>query len=86
MYKLVFLILSLSIAAVCLSVSTPVGKKDFAGEWKFDFPDAPYGYQKGSIFIEHKNDSLAGEFRFSGGEIIKMLKPVVAEGILQFQV
>ena len=53
--------------------------KNILGEWKFNSPTAPYGYDKGSIIVSEKDGNLTGEIKFADG--YKMdLKKVEFEG------
>ena len=85
MNKYVFLTLALIFAVVHSHAMAPAEKKDFVGEWKFDIPHAPYGYQQGTIFILEKKEELTGEIKFSDGEKVKMEKLSVTNGVLNFQ-
>jgi len=54
-------------------------KKDVVGNWKYEVPSAPYGYEKGSLVISEKEGKLAGEVKFADGYKIDM-KTVAYEG------
>ncbi len=64
----------------------PVEKKDFLGEWKFESPYAPEGYQTGIFFMEEKEGELAGEIRFADGYKVKMENMKFADGVLKFTI
>lgn len=49
-------------------------KKSAIGSWKFEVPQAPYGYDKGIILIIQQGDSLTGELKMDSGESFKLNK------------
>lgn len=56
---------------LCLSLSLFAQEKKldptpFIGEWIFDVPDAPYGYEKGTGKLFLEEDVLKGEFQIGG--------------------
>lgn len=53
--------------------------KNILGEWKFSSPNAPYGYDKGSIIISEKDGSLSGEIKFADGYKIDLKKVAIEE-------
>ena len=59
------------------------GNKVIVGEWKYEVPAAPYGYEKGSLIISEKEGVLAGEVKFEDGYKIKLEKVTFAEGIFK---
>jgi hypothetical protein len=65
----------------------PVNKNsDVLGEWKFESPHAPYGYNKGSIVILEKEGALAGEIKFADGTKVEMKNVSYEEGVLKFNI
>jgi hypothetical protein len=65
----------------------PVNKSnDVLGEWKFESPHAPYGYNKGSIIISEKEGVLAGEIKFTDGTKVEIKNVEFEEGILKFSI
>lgn len=62
----------------------PVEKKDFVGEWKFESPHAPEGYQSGKFVIREMNDGLAGEIIFGEHYKIEMKDVKVTDDVLLF--
>lgn len=71
-------------AAGNLMAVTPPEKKEFLGEWKFESPYAPEGYQNGIFFIQEKEGALAGEIRFGDQYKVEMKDMVIADGMLKF--
>ncbi|QGY47364.1 hypothetical protein GM418_27960 [Maribellus comscasis] len=67
MKKLIILTL---VAIFMFGTAQTIGAKSnktIVGEWKFNSPSAPYGYDKGSIIISEKDGNLAGEIKFADG-------------------
>jgi hypothetical protein len=54
--------------AVFVAISTNAGvdqdDKGLVGEWKFEVPSAPYGYEKGTLYFFEKDNKLEGEVEF----------------------
>ena len=71
-------------AAGSLQAIAPSEKKDFLGEWQFESPYAPEGYQKGIFFIEEKEGVLAGEIRFGEQYKVPMENVEFADSTLKF--
>ena len=49
-------------------------QKAAVGKWKYDVPQAPYGYNKGVLEIKEVKDKLSGEVTFSSGQDLKLQK------------
>jgi len=58
-------------------------KKDVIGNWKYEVPSAPYGYEKGTLVISEKEGKLAGEVKFSDGYKIEMKTVAYESGVLK---
>lgn len=54
------------------------GKSEVVGEWKYEVPTAPYGYEKGTLIFNEKDGALTGEVKFADGSKIE-LKDIVYE-------
>lgn len=54
------------------------------GEWKYDVPTAPSGYEKGMLVINEKQNKLAGEVKFVDGYKIELKNIAFAEKTLKF--
>jgi hypothetical protein len=54
--------------AAFVAISTNAGvdqdDKGLVGEWKFEVPSAPYGYEKGTLYFFEKDNKLEGEVEF----------------------
>ena len=79
------LVLSFLIAMVfgVTNASVSTGKKDVFGEWKYEAPTAPYGYQKGVLIINEKEGKLAGEVKFEDGYKIELKNVTFDKGVLK---
>jgi hypothetical protein len=74
MKKLLFvLLLAISLPGMLNAITTS-SKKDVIGEWKFEAPSAPYGYEKGTVLISEKEGNLVGEIKFEDGYKIALKK------------
>lgn len=62
--------------AVSNSSNTPV-----LGEWKYEVPSAPYGYEKGVLVISEKDSQLVGEVKLPDGYKIELKKLTFEDGI-----
>ncbi len=45
--------------------------KSLVGEWKYNVPQAPYGYDKGVISFTEKEKTLSGDVTFDSGYKVK---------------
>jgi len=79
MKKFLILTLVAAMVAVTLSAMVSTGNKDVVGEWKYEVPTAPYGYEKGVLNFSEKENELAGEVKFNDGYKIS-LKDVSYKG------
>lgn len=53
------------------------------GEWKYEVPTAPVGYEKGTLIINEKEGKLAGEVKFADGYKIELKNITYAEGVFK---
>jgi len=82
---LIFMTLALLATTVFNAAATPVNKS-VLGEWKFESPYAPYGYEKGVIVIHEKDDALAGEIKFADGTKVPFKDVKIEENVLKFEI
>ncbi|QIA07843.1 hypothetical protein [Draconibacterium halophilum] len=52
---------------------------DVIGEWKYEVPSAPYGYNAGTIVIEEKEGQLAGHIKLDDGYKIDLKEIAYSE-------
>lgn len=57
--------------------------KDVIGEWKYEVPTAPYGYEKGVMSISEKEGKLVGEVKMADGYKVELKNVEFADGILK---
>lgn len=64
MKKSIFLSASLVVAFIIMGFSVKeldFGVRKFVGDWEFQAPNAPYGYQNGVISLEKEKKELKGK-------------------------
>jgi len=66
-----------------INASVSSGNDDVVGEWKYEVPTAPYGYEKGTLVIEEKESKLAGHVKFEDGYKIELKNLAYADGTLK---
>ncbi len=79
MKKLILLISMFGIITGMVNGATLQGNQNVVGEWKYEVPTAPYGYQKGMIRISQNNGVLSGVVTFDSGNKVQ-LKTATVEG------
>ncbi len=74
-------VLAFLFAIVVSSTYATVGQnnKQIVGEWKYEVPTAPYGYEKGTLAITEKEGKLVGEVKFADGYKIELKNITYAE-------
>lgn len=65
------------------NASVSAGNDEVIGEWKYEVPTAPYGYEKGTLVIEEKEGKLAGHVKFEDGYKIELKNLAYAESTLK---
>ncbi len=83
MKKLLTLAFLVAIFAGTVSAAVAQNNKKVIGEWKYEAPAAPYGYEKGSLIISEKDGKLAGVVKFEDGYKIELKKVTFAEGVFK---
>lgn len=80
-----FMILTFLFTIVLGSVNAGVsqGNSDVVGNWKYEVPSAPVGYDKGTLAISEKEGKLVGEVIFADGYKIDLKDVAYGEGILK---
>lgn len=66
-----------------LQATVSQGSEDILGEWKYESPNAPYGYEKGSIIISEKEGKLAGEIKFADGYKMALKNVSYEDGVFK---
>ncbi|WP_297095908.1 hypothetical protein [uncultured Draconibacterium sp.] len=84
MKKLMFFVFVLFAATITVNASNSSNNKEVIGEWKYDAPNAPYGYNAGTIVIEEKEGKLTGHTKMEDGYKIDLKDVTYEEGVLKF--
>lgn len=71
MRKLLFIFGLLFVIGAFTNVNAQ-SNKTVVGEWKYNVPEAPYGYEKGVIALAEKNKVLSGDLVFDSGYKVKL--------------
>jgi hypothetical protein len=56
---------------------------DLVGNWKYEVPSAPVGYDKGVLVIAEKEGKLVGEVKFADGYKIVMKDVTYEAGVVK---
>lgn len=83
MKKLLVLAFLVAIVAGTVNAAVTTSNKEVVGEWKYEVPTAPYGYETGTLIIIEKEGALAGHIKFADDYKIDLKKVTFAEGILK---
>ncbi len=83
MKKVVILTLLVAMFAGVVNAAVSQSNKGIVGEWKYEAPAAPYGYEKGSLIITEKDGKLAGQVKFEDGYKIELKNITFAEGVFK---
>ena len=80
-----FMILALFVAIVTggLNAAVSQASKEVVGNWKYEVPSAPYGYEKGTLVFSEKEGKLVGEVKFADGYKIEMKNVTYEAGVLK---
>ncbi|MGQ7870273.1 hypothetical protein [Sunxiuqinia sp. sy24] len=83
MKKLLVFIFMIAIIPMSGKSLGTTSAKEVIGEWAFQVPSAPYGYEKGTIIISEKEDKLAGEVKFADGYKIQLKDLTFTDGVFK---
>ena len=83
MKKVVILTLLVAMFAGVVNAAVSQSNKSIIGEWKYEAPAAPYGYEKGSLIITEKEGELAGQVKFEDGYKIELKNITFADGVFK---
>ena len=82
--KNVFLLLFVTVLFAGANNAAIIQSSDeILGEWKYESPNAPYGYEKGSIIISEKEGELAGEIKFADGYKMSLKNVSYEDGVFK---
>lgn len=80
-----FLVVAFLLAIVsgnAIASVTPANN-DVVGEWKYEVPTAPYGYESGTIILSEKEGKLVGEVKLNDGYKIDLKNVTYADGVFK---
>lgn len=83
MKKLLVFAFLVAIVAGTVKATVAEGNADVVGEWKYEVPTAPYGYEAGTLVFTEKEGKLAGEVKFEDGYKIELKNITYADGVLK---
>ena len=79
---LLIAVLFVSIAGY-LQASASQSNKNVIGEWNYEVPTAPYGYEKGVLTITEKEGQLTGQVKFADGYKIDLKNLSYADNVFK---
>ena len=83
MKKFMILTFLFAIAVTTVTAGKASNNQDVVGNWKYEVPSAPVGYDKGTLAISEKEGKLVGEVKFADGYKIDLKDVAYDEGILK---
>lgn len=83
MKKTLIFALLLVITIGGLNAAVTSKSKEVTGNWKYEVPSAPAGYDKGTLVFSEKEGKLIGEVKFADGYKIAMKDVVYQEGVVK---
>ena len=84
MKKLILFLFVLALAGNMVNATENPANKDVVGEWKYEVPNAPYGYNTGNLVFEEKEGSLSGYAKLEGNNKIDLKEITYEDGVLKF--
>nr|WP_319509848.1 hypothetical protein [uncultured Draconibacterium sp.] len=84
MKKLMFFVFVLFVATITVNASNSRNNKEVIGEWKYEVPNAPYGYNAGNLVFEEKEGNLTGHVKLEDGYKIDLKDITYEDGVLKF--
>ncbi|WP_321343999.1 hypothetical protein [uncultured Draconibacterium sp.] len=84
MKKLMFFVFVLFVATITVNASNSSNNKEVIGEWKYEVPNAPYGYNAGNLVFEVKEGKLTGHVKLEDGYKIDLKDITYEDGVLKF--
>ena len=83
MKKLLFITLFFVAVTGSLQAAVSQGNEDVVGEWNYEVPTAPYGYEKGVLILTEKEGQLAGQVKFADGYKIELKNLTYADKVFK---
>ena len=82
MKKLMILTFLFVTVITTVNATVTTDKKDVLGNWKYEVPSAPVGYDKGVLIVAEKEGKLVGEVKFADGYKIEMKEVTYEDGLI----
>jgi hypothetical protein len=83
MKKLMILAFLFIVVLGSVNATANQGNNDVVGNWKYEVPSAPVGYDKGVLVIAEKEGKLFGEVKFADGYKIDMKEITYEAGVVK---
>ncbi|WP_321375154.1 hypothetical protein [uncultured Draconibacterium sp.] len=83
MKRLTLLLFVLALTGMYSIASEHPGNKEILGEWKYEVPSAPYGYNAGNLVFEEQEGALKGFVKLEGNNKIDLQDLTYEEGVLK---
>ncbi len=83
MKKLLIFAFLVAVFAGNVNAAVSQSNKEIIGEWKYEAPAAPYGYEKGVLAISEKDGKLVGQVKFEDGYKIELKNVTYAKGVFK---
>ena len=83
MKKLLVFAFLVAIFAGNVNAAVSQANSDVVGEWKYEVPSAPYGYEAGTLVIAEKDGKLTGQVKFEDGYKIELKNVSYADGVMK---
>ncbi|WP_319480454.1 hypothetical protein [uncultured Draconibacterium sp.] len=84
MKKLILIIFVFALTANFVNATERPSNKDIVGEWKYDAPNAPYGYNVGNFVFEEQEGNLKGYVKFEGNNKVDLQNITYKDDVLKF--
>jgi hypothetical protein len=83
MKKVLLIVFAATLFSGAIQAAEIQSSKEILGEWKYESPNAPYGYEKGSIIVSEKEGKLAGEIKFADGYKMPLKNVSYEDGVFK---
>ena len=84
MKKIIVFTFLLAMIAGSFNASAKVKKKDVIGDWKYEAPTAPYGFEKGTFAFSDKDGKLEGKLILLDGSSFQLESVKLEKDVLTF--
>lgn len=84
MKKLIILTFLVTLVAISFNSSAKVSNKDIVGDWNYEAPTAPYGFEKGIMAFSENEGALTGVLKLNDGSKIQLQNVKLENDLLTF--